>query len=235
MEIGGNMNQYVTGSIIKKLREERKMTQVDLAQKLCVSEKTISKWETGKGYPDIAILEDLAKALGISVIELLSGTDVTNQNKSFNMNRVKFYVCPVCGNVIIGVGEAVLSCCGVRLVPEEVEMVDEISMKKGKEAVTETEHVHTKQNMIQQELQKTEEHKLIVEKVEDEYYVTINHPMTKSHYISFIAGVRDNGVEFVKLYPEGNGEGRFKINRTKYIYFYCNRHGMFCVKMKKIK
>lgn len=41
------MNQYVTGAMVKKLREERKMTQADLAEKLCISDKTVSKWETG--------------------------------------------------------------------------------------------------------------------------------------------------------------------------------------------
>lgn len=100
------MNQYVTGAIIKKLREEKKMTQLELAGKLCVSEKTVSKWENGKGYPDIAILEDIASSLGISVIELLAGNDIRNSNRSFNMARLKFYICPICGNVIWSTGDA---------------------------------------------------------------------------------------------------------------------------------
>ena len=60
------MNQYVTGAIIKELREKNKMTQLQLAEKLGVSDKTISKWETAKGYPDITLLEPIA----ISLIEL---------------------------------------------------------------------------------------------------------------------------------------------------------------------
>lgn len=119
------MNQYVTGAIIKKLREEKKMTQLELAGKLCVSEKTVSKWENGKGYPDIAILEDIASSLGISVIELLAGNDIRNSNRSFNMARLKFYICPICGNVIWSTGEAVISCCGVVLPPLEAEMPDD--------------------------------------------------------------------------------------------------------------
>ena len=64
------MNQYVTGIVIRELREKSKMTQLQLAEKLGVSDKTISKWETGKGYPDITLLEPIAKAFRISVTEL---------------------------------------------------------------------------------------------------------------------------------------------------------------------
>ena len=56
------MNQYVTGTMIRRLREERKMTQQQLADLINVSDKTISKWETGRGYPDISLIEPLAGA-----------------------------------------------------------------------------------------------------------------------------------------------------------------------------
>ena len=69
-----------------------------------------------------------------------------------------------------------------------------------------------------------------VEIVEDEYYVTLDHPMTKDHFISFIATLSDQGIQFVKLYPEGNAEARFKRNRVEKLYAYCNRHGLFQVK-----
>ena len=190
------MNQYVTGSIIRKLREEKKMTQLELAKHLQVSDKTVSKWETGKGYPDIALIEHISKALGISTIELLSGDDISNTNRSFNMLRTKLYVCPICGNVISATGEAVISCCGSTLPVLEAEPADEM-------------------------------HAINVEQVEDEYYVTIHHDMTKDHYISFIVSVSDNGMNLVKLYPEGNAETRFKRNRTKKLYCYCNKHGLF--------
>ena len=81
------MNNYVTGAVIKALREKNKMTQEELAQKIFVTSKAVSKWETGKGFPDIGLLENLGKALGVSVIELLSGENITNQNKSCNMAR----------------------------------------------------------------------------------------------------------------------------------------------------
>lgn len=200
------MNQYVTGAMIKKLRESKNITQAELANRLSISDKTISKWETGKGYPDITLVEPLAQSLEISVIELMSGSDVTNMNRSHNVNRMKFYVCPVCGNVITSIGDTVVSCCGVTLPALEAEDADQM-------------------------------HTLSVEKSEDEYYVTVNHDMSKSHYISFIAAVKDNSVEMTKLYPEGIAEARFKISRTKKIFFYCNRHGLYKqnVIMKKEK
>ena len=198
------MNNYITGAVIKRLRENKKMTQEELAQKIFVTSKAVSKWETGKGFPDIGLLESLGKALDVSVIELLSGEDITNLNKSCNMLKGKFYVCPVCGNVIQTTGEAVISCCGITLPPLESEAPDE-------------------------------EHSLNIEIVEDEYYVTMNHPMTKEHYISFIAAISDQGVQLVKLYPEANAQARFKISRVRKLYAYCNRHGLFEVDRKAIR
>ena len=81
------MNSYVTGATIKQLRESRNLTQAELAQKLGVSSKTVSKWETGKGLPDISLLQPLAQALGISVIELMNGQRIANRNISANMLR----------------------------------------------------------------------------------------------------------------------------------------------------
>lgn len=198
------MDNYVTGAVIKRLRENKKMTQEELAQKIFVTSKAVSKWETGKGFPDVGLLEALGKALDVSVIELLSGEDITNLNKSCNMAKGKFYVCPVCGNVIQTSGEAVISCCGITLPPLEAEEPDD-------------------------------KHSLKVETVEDEYYVTMNHPMTKEHYISFLAAISNDGVQLVKLYPEGNAEARFKISRVLKLYAYCNRHGLFEVDRKAIR
>ncbi len=195
------MNQYITGSMIKKLREDHNMTQLQLAEKLNVSDKSVSKWETGRGYPDITMLEPLASALGISVIELLSGEDITNTNRSFNMQKIKFYVCPVCGNIIVSTGESSISCCGITLPPQEAELANE-------------------------------EHRLNIERIEDEYYVTAPHDMSKTHYISFMASVADNSYELTKLYSEGSPEAYFKVRRTRWIYFYCNRHGLFKQKVR---
>jgi desulfoferrodoxin (superoxide reductase-like protein) len=76
-----------------------------------------------------------------------------------------------------------------------------------------------------------DDHVVHVEQIEDEHYVIADHPMTKEHFLSFFAAVSDQGVQLVKLYPEGNADARFKINRVKWIYSYCNRHGMFRIKL----
>ena len=196
------MNQYVTGIVIKELREKKHLTQAELAERLCVSDKTISKWETAKGYPDISLLEPLAKCLEVSIAELISGNAVNNVNVSANMLRTKFYVCPVCGNIIHSVGEAVIHCHGILLAPCQAEETNE-------------------------------QHMIFIERVEDEYYIRIEHDMTKEHYISFIAALSSDKIQMVKLYPEGNAEARVKINGVKRILFYCNRDGLFSIKVIK--
>lgn len=109
------MNSYVTAGAIKALREKKGLTQNQLADLINVSDKTVSKWETAKGLPDITLIEPLASALGVSVPELMSGKKVTNNNVSANLLRSRFYVCPVCGNVIHANGDALISCCGITL------------------------------------------------------------------------------------------------------------------------
>lgn len=192
------MNTYVTGSTIRLLRESKNMTQAELAHTLAVSAKTISKWETAKGLPDISLLEPLAAALGVSVLELMQGEPVINRNRAANLLRSKLYVCPVCGNVLHSTGQAVVSCCGVALPAQNI---------------SEAENAD-------------ENHQLTVERVEDELFVTIHHPMTKEHYISFIAYLTGDKFQLVKLYPEGNATCRFPFRGKGVLYFYCNRHGL---------
>lgn len=196
------MNQYITGAVIKELREKMHLTQAELAEKLNVSDKTVSKWETGKGYPDISLLEPIAKTFGVSVTELITGNAVNNENVSANMLRTKFYVCPICGNVIHGVGEAVIHCHGILLAPCQAEEPDDA-------------------------------HKISIEKVEDEYYIRVEHDMTKQHYISFVAALGSDKIQMVKLYSEGNAEARVKINGVRKLLFYCNRDGLFSVDVRK--
>lgn len=118
------MDHYITGPAIKTLRERRGLTQAQLAEQLCVSDKTVSKWETSRGLPDITLLEPLATALHVSVPELLSGEAITNVNRAANLLRSKLYVCPVCGNILHTTGAAAVSCCGVSLPPLEAEAPD---------------------------------------------------------------------------------------------------------------
>lgn len=118
------MNTYLTSTAIRQLREKRNLTQAQLAEKIGVSSKTISKWETAKGLPDISLLQPLAQALNISILELMNGEHITNKNISANMLRTKFHVCPVCGNVIHSIGNSVISCCGITLPALEAEETD---------------------------------------------------------------------------------------------------------------
>ena len=190
------MNTYVTSAAIRRLREGKKLTQGALAEKIGVSCKAVSKWETGRGLPDISLLEPLAQALGVSVMELMSGETVSNRNVSCNMLRTKLYVCPVCGNVIHCAGEAVVSCCGITLPPLEAEEPDEM-------------------------------HPMTLERVEDEEFISIRHPMAKEHFISFVAYATADRFQLVKFYPEGNAETRLRLQGRGVLYFYCNRHGLF--------
>ena len=118
------MDHYVTGAVIKALREKQGMTQAEFAAKLNVSDKAVSKWETGRGLPDISLLEPLGRILHISVPELLCGQAIVNGNRSSNMLKSRFYVCPVCGNAIFARGDALISCCGIQLPPLEAEELD---------------------------------------------------------------------------------------------------------------
>ena len=196
------MNQYVTGAVIRELREKANLTQAEFAVQLGISDKTVSKWETGKGYLDITLLEPIAEALQISLAELLSGNLIRNRNVSANILRSRFYICPVCGNIIHSMGEAVISCHGVQLLPAIPEQSDE-------------------------------HHKIFIERSEDEYYVRIEHEMTKSHYISLIAALSPDRIDMVKLYPEGSAEARFKLRNVKRICFYCNKDGLFSIEVIK--
>lgn len=118
------MDSYVTGAAIKRIREKKGLTQTELADILGVSSKAVSKWETARGLPDISLIEPLAQALSVSVMELMTGDTVINRNKASNMLRSAFYVCPVCGNIIRSMGDAVISCCGILLPPLEAENTD---------------------------------------------------------------------------------------------------------------
>ena len=194
------MDTYITGQTIKNLREKRGFTQAELADKLGVTDKAISKWETAKGLPDITLIEPLAKALSVSIMELMTGNAVVNKNISSNILRSRFYVCPLCGNIIRTTGNAVISCCGITLPPLEAEDTDN-------------------------------GHSITIEEVEDEKFITVNHDMTKEHFISFVAYLTLDRVQFVKFYPEGNAETRLNFRGRGYLYIYCNKHGLMKMKI----
>lgn len=191
---------YISGKTIRSLRERKNLTQKQLADRLSVSDKTVSKWETGRGLPDITIIEPLARELQVSAAELLAGEWSENSNRSANMLKGRFYVCPMCGNILFSCGEGAFSCCGIALPPLEAEEQDS-------------------------------SHIILAEQIDYEHYITLEHPMKKEHYISFIACVTDSNVSIVKLYPEQSPEARFKMNGSCVILAYCNRHGLYKIKL----
>ena len=194
------MDHYVTGATIKALREQYRMTQADLAEQLCVSDKAVSKWETGRGFPDVSLLEPLGKALRVSVPELLCGQTIVNQNRSANMLKSLFYVCPVCGNALFARGDAMISCCGIQLPALEAEEPDAA-------------------------------HSMEIQRPEDELFVFSDHRMSKDHYLSFIAYMTPDRCVIKALYPEGNAEARFFFRGAGRLYYYCNQHGLFRMKI----
>ena len=196
------MENYVTGAVIKALREKQNLTQRDLADRIGVSDKTISKWETGKGLPDITLLEPLARALGVSVTELLAGEIRVNTNRAGNMLRSKFYVCPLCGNVIHAVGQGSFHCCGVALPPLEAEEPDA-------------------------------DHGISLEKMEDDWYITMDHPMTKAHHITFFAYVTADRILLQRTYPEQDCALRFPRMGFGRLYAHCSHHGLFQIKLPR--
>ena len=196
------MDQKKIGSFVTALRKEKGLTQKELAERLFISDKTVSKWETGKGLPDITLLEPLSAALGVSVTELLAGEIRMNTNRAGNMLRSRFYVCPVCGNVIHAVGQGSFHCCGVTLPPLEAEDPDE-------------------------------DHGICVEKMEDDWYITMDHPMTKTHHITFFAYVTADRILLQRTYPEQDCALRFPRMGFGRLYAHCNHHGLFQIKLTR--
>lgn len=184
------------GKLILELRKDKNMTQKQLADLMNISDKTISKWERGLGCPDISLLPDLAQILGVNVDKILEGEINSNELVGGNMNKIKFYVCPQCNNLVTSTGEIDISCCGKKI-----------------EALSATKA--------------DDNHKLNIEPVEDELYVTSNHDMKKDHYISFVAYVKGDRVLIVKQYPEWNLQVRFRKQGHGKLYFYCVNHGLY--------
>lgn len=183
------------GELILGLRKEKEMTQKQLADAMNISDKTISKWERGLGCPDVSLLRELSDILGVNIEKILLGNLEPNDADGGNMKKIKFYVCPNCGNVLTATGEGEVFCCGRKL----AELIPKLADEK---------------------------HELTVEEVENDFYITFNHEMSKSHFISFVAYVCYDRVLLIKLYPEQNAEVRFPAMRKGKIYFYCSQHGL---------
>ena len=196
------MNLSKTGKLIAALRLEHGFTQKQIAEKLSISPKTVSKWERGQGFPDVCFLASLSEMFGVDVKKLLAGELPKTKAEAGNMKKTKFYVCDVCGNFVTDMGgskQTEVFCCGRKL----------------SQLLPQTPDVA---------------HELQFDRLEDEYYITFSHPMTKAHYISFVSYVRFDRVLTVKLYPEQDAALRFPSMRGGKFYYYCNEHGLFELK-----
>ena len=118
------MDTKRTGALIRSLREERGLTQLQLAARVGVGDKAVSKWERGGGCPDVSLLPALADELGTTVETLLAGALAPDERQGGTMKRTAFRVCPACGNVITTTGDAEVSCCGRKLDPLEARPAD---------------------------------------------------------------------------------------------------------------
>lgn len=190
------MDNEKIGKLIYGLRKERNMTQLQLAEILHISDKTVSKWERGQGCPDISLLVDLSRVLGVDMEKLLSGRLEANEERGGNMKKLNFYVCPECGNVITTMTEAGISCCGKKLQPLEA-------------------------------VKAHDEERLLVENIENDYYISSDHPMLKEHYISFVALLTGDTLTLKKQYPEWDLQVRIPGRTHGKLIWYCTEHGLF--------
>lgn len=166
------MNAEKTGCLIKSARLKKGLTQKQLAEAISVSDKAVCKWETGHGCPDITILSALSKVLEIDIQSILQGAIVKNPSIAGNMNRVKFYRCPSCGNLVTSVKEIEISCCGNKLIAVEAKQSDE------------------------------KKYVPIIKEFDGQYSVSFDHPMTKEDFIAHVITVRYDKIMVVNLFAE---------------------------------
>lgn len=198
------MDNEKVGQLILQLRKEKGLTQQQLAERLHIGNKAVSKWECGHGAPDIALLGELSSVLGADIQKLLQGELNPNRTDPGKIDRTRFYVCPVCGNILTSTGAANISCCGRHLMP-----LIPASDNSGLE--------------------------ISIEEMDTDYYVSISHEMSKSHYISFAAWVNDSCLWFQRLYPEQSPAFRMPAVRSNgNLYLYCIRDGLYKYPLKNI-
>ena len=191
------MDHTKIGKLIYTLRKEKGLTQLQLAEAMHISDKTVSKWERGLGCPDVSLLCELSKILNVDLSELLRGQLTSNDILGGSMKRIKFYVCPNCGNILTALSDTAISCCGKKLLPLE--------LKKPNAA-----------------------DRLSVEIIENEFFISANHEMTKEHYISFVALITDDTLILRKQYPEWDLQARIPFFAHGQLVWYCMQHGLFC-------
>lgn len=166
------MNAEKTGNLIRSLRIKKGLTQKELAQMICVTDKAVCKWEKGRGCPNITLISQLSKVLEVDIQSILQGYLDKNKKIGENMNHLKFYKCPTCGNLVTSIKDVELSCCGNILSPVSA---------------------HTSNNPKYQP---------VIQEFDGQYSVKFNHPMTKNDYISQVIAVLYDQIITVNLYAE---------------------------------
>ena len=166
------MNAEKTGNLIRSLRIKKGLTQKELAQMICVTDKAVCKWEKGRGCPNITLISQLSKVLEVDIQSILRGKMYKNQKIGENMNHLKFYKCPTCGNLVTSIKSVELSCCGNKLSP------------------------------VSAQTSSNPEYQPVIQEFDGQYSIKFNHPMTKSNYISQVIVVRYDQIMTVNLYAE---------------------------------
>lgn len=190
------MDTTKIGELICTLRKEKGLTQVQLAERLNVSDKAVSKWERGLGCPDVSLLARLSQVFAVDLEKLLAGELDPNSQAAGNLKNLHFYVCPTCGNLVTALVDTPVSCCGKKLTALTAQ-------KAGPED------------------------KLSVEIIENDYFISSDHEMSKDHYISFVAFLTGDTVLLRKQYPEWNLQTRLPVFAHGRLLWYCTRHGLF--------
>jgi len=189
------MNNKETGKLIKSLRISKKLTQLQLAQMLCVSDKTVSKWERGLGMPDVSLISKIADIFDTTAERILNGKLEKNKYNGANPDRLQFFYCNNCGNLVTTTAKIEGSCCGSKMTILQKIKSDDIIKD--------------------------------VEVVEDEYFVTLDSPMTKENFVTFVSVKSFDKYLVIRLYPEQDTTVRFKYIPGATIYAYCNKHGLW--------
>lgn len=166
------MNAEKTGSLIRSLRIKKGLTQKELAQMICVTDKAVCKWEKGRGCPNITLISQLSKVLEVDIQSILQGYLDKNKKIGENMNHLKFYKCPTCGNLVTSIKSVELSCCGNKL------------------------------SAVSAQTRSDPEYQPVIQEFDGQYSIKFNHPMTKSNYISQVIVVRYDQIMTVNLYAE---------------------------------
>ena len=119
------MDSNKTGSLLSRLRMERGLTQREVAERLHLSDRTVSKWERGQGCPDVGLLPALSGIFGVNIDALLAGDLAPNRADGGKRRRLTFYCCPTCGSILTATGRPAMSGCGRKLEPLTAQPADE--------------------------------------------------------------------------------------------------------------